>query len=446
MAFAGVQIRSTRDAAASIDGYRQDLAVGEVIGLSLSSTVGVSTYRWQLIGRPEGSTAGGVGPEPIELGSASSATFTVDADAATPFGGTYIVQCIVNAGAPTATKIKAALCRLSGLTLADGRVLRLPGGFETSGLDTADANVAQGYAKQMSRWLEYIAENAGGGGGGGGSTLSASYDEGSSSADQTLTLTDAAGGTFTVDPGDAGFTGESALHVAGSDFDTYIGADGRVSIGRDGSAPSGPDFDRAITIRTFSVFSALLPAIRLERTEETEGIITSTCDIEASLGGLDIDVTVGGQSSSYLHTPSGLQFTGPSNPGTGIRLQNAPTSGDHTEDSPPIRLRANSEVSSVGHTIDWQQQVRVLATDGTSEYILQQANNSSFITRFRVDDTGLGTIRSISLDGTGTDSYLEFLEGSTSAVSPAGTCRLRWNEGTNKLQISENGGAYVNVV
>ncbi|UCC74917.1 MAG: hypothetical protein JSV86_10320 [Gemmatimonadota bacterium] len=49
--------------------------------------------------------------------------------------------------------------------------------------------------------------------------------------------------------------------------------------------------------------------------------------------------------------------------------------------------------------------------------------------------------------GSGTDNnYIEMSDGSTVAVSPAGKGRLRYNEGTNKWQVSENGGGWANII
>jgi hypothetical protein len=44
------------------------------------------------------------------------------------------------------------------------------------------------------------------------------------------------------------------------------------------------------------------------------------------------------------------------------------------------------------------------------------------------------------------DNYVEMGAGTTVPVSPASKCRLRYNVGTQKLQVSENGGAYANVI
>lgn len=167
MAFETVQIHSTLDSASPESGSRYDLVVSNVVLLSLTSTVGVASYRWQILGRPEGSSAGGAGPEPIELGSAITATFTVDTDSGYKKDGSYIVSCLINENLPTQTRVTAELVRLSGLTTNDGRALRMLGAFEVNEDTLPGASVNQGWATAANRWLRYLQENAGGGGGSG---------------------------------------------------------------------------------------------------------------------------------------------------------------------------------------------------------------------------------------------------------------------------------------
>ncbi len=158
MAFEGVLIRSTLDGSDEEDGWRQDLEEDQEVELSLSNTRGVSSYKWEIIGRPEGSVAGGDGPEPIYLGNGSTASFDVDNDNGDfPTDGTYIIQCTVNAGTPTETRLKVGMARLSSVTLDDGRTLRKPGGFEVNE-DTSDPDVRQGWATQMNRWYQAFIE------------------------------------------------------------------------------------------------------------------------------------------------------------------------------------------------------------------------------------------------------------------------------------------------
>ena len=115
MAFDNVQIVSTRNGATSITGWRQDLVIGDVMAMQLTDTTGVSSYRWELVGRPEGSTAGGPGPEPILLSTGATAGFTVDSDVGMIRDGTYIVHCTLNGGTPTETVISVGLARLAAL-------------------------------------------------------------------------------------------------------------------------------------------------------------------------------------------------------------------------------------------------------------------------------------------------------------------------------------------
>ena len=163
MAFANVQITSTRNALVPIVGWRQDLAPGNVIALSLTDTTGVSSFRWELVGRPEGSLAGGAGPEPILLSTGATAGFTVDNDVGIIRDGTYIVHCTLNGGSPTETIITVGLARLAAGLSFNGLPLRKMGGFENQE-DTHEPLVKQGWAKMLDRWLGLVQMGGGGGG------------------------------------------------------------------------------------------------------------------------------------------------------------------------------------------------------------------------------------------------------------------------------------------
>jgi hypothetical protein len=204
MAFSSVTILFSKNGDAAESGWRQDIAVSDVIVCSLSSTLGVSTYRWRLIGRPEGSGAGGGGPEPIALGNTSWCSFTADVH------GTYIVECLVNGGAPDATILTGGCAILESITAPGGLPLRLLGPNETDE-DISDPTVNQGQDKMLNRWLRLIEA----GGVGGGAVLSTDYNLGTSAADQTLTLTDTNGGPLIIDAQGIGgsFTGTSALEI-----------------------------------------------------------------------------------------------------------------------------------------------------------------------------------------------------------------------------------------
>lgn len=144
-------ITTTLNGSNSVQGYREDLATGDLVAAALTSNAGIISYRWELIGRPEGSLAGGAGPEPIFLGNAPTASFTVDDDSGDfPRDGTYILQCTVNFRTPTETRIRAALVRLNAAKLQDGRSLRMLGANE-SDEDTSQSGVAQGYATMGNR-------------------------------------------------------------------------------------------------------------------------------------------------------------------------------------------------------------------------------------------------------------------------------------------------------
>ena len=87
MPFENVTIRVRKDSTSPMDMWRQDATAGSVMSFSLSDTRGVHTYAWRLVGRPEGSGAGGGGPEPLSLGTSQTANITVD------LRGAYIVEC-----------------------------------------------------------------------------------------------------------------------------------------------------------------------------------------------------------------------------------------------------------------------------------------------------------------------------------------------------------------
>lgn len=195
------QIRSTLNGVSPVNGWRQDAAIGDVVQLSLVSPDAPTTIRWLLIGRPEGSVAGGAGPEPVLLGTGLTASFTVDDDSGYAKDGTYTVECVINEGSVGEAHVTTGIARLSGLTLPDGRPLRKLGGFENAAEDTSVPTILQGWATQMNRWLERVRTSGGGGGGGspGGPNNAVQFN---------------AGGTF---GGSANFTWTGAqLDVVGS--------------------------------------------------------------------------------------------------------------------------------------------------------------------------------------------------------------------------------------
>lgn len=146
-------ITTTLDGGSSVIGYREDLAVNNLVTAALTNASGIVSYRWELLGRPEGSEAGGAGPEPIYLGGAPTATFTVDDDDFDyPRDGTYLLQCTVNFRAPTETRIRVALVRLNAAKLQDGRSLRMLGANETDE-DTSIDTVRQGFANMGNRLM-----------------------------------------------------------------------------------------------------------------------------------------------------------------------------------------------------------------------------------------------------------------------------------------------------
>ena len=153
MPFPNVTILVRKDALPPVARWRQDATAGSVMSFALSDTTGVNSYQWMLW-RPEGSTAGGAGVEPISLGSAQTANITVD------IKGTYIVWCLVNSGAVDATIIRGGCAYLESIVDPAGRALRLLGPFETNE-DQADPLIQQNDRKMENRWLKTIAAGAG---------------------------------------------------------------------------------------------------------------------------------------------------------------------------------------------------------------------------------------------------------------------------------------------
>ena len=154
MGFQSATLQFSRNGDAAVAEWRQDLAIDDVISVSLTDNVGANSYIWKLVGRPEGSAAGGPGPEPRYLGTAQVASFTVDVV------GTYIVQCLVNGGAPDALAIGGGVAILESFLAPGNRPLRLLGPGE-SDEDVYDPMVVQGWIKMLNRWLTKIRSGGG---------------------------------------------------------------------------------------------------------------------------------------------------------------------------------------------------------------------------------------------------------------------------------------------
>lgn len=223
MAFENVQIISKRGGLLPILGWRQDLAQSDVIDLSLNDNTGVTSYKWLLVGRPEGSIAGGAGPEPVLLGNLATAGFTVDADVGFAYrDGTYIVHCVLNMGTPTETTITVGLARMSGLVDAEGRPLRRLGGFEVAEdvgvVAVGDTSIRQGWLKMLNRWLGKVASMSGPVPG--AQNLNQTYDTGAAPAAQRMIISAAKGGAIKIIEG-ADATNELLSFLA-ADSDTLI--------------------------------------------------------------------------------------------------------------------------------------------------------------------------------------------------------------------------------
>lgn len=293
MAFENIQIRSTRNGSGLTVGPRQDLAANDAILLSLTSNAGVSTVSWFVKGRPEGSVAGGAGPEPCLLGSGFTAAFAVDADDGSFLkDGTYVIEAVINPGSPSEARKTTILARLTGLTTpgpSGGSLpIRLPGGFEDLE-DTLEAGVAQGWKTMLLRAIRRSLAA----GGAIASTLRAAYIAGASASDQTIPLTDADGGGVTIDgSASSGFTGTSAFTLlarALSPF-TYLRATG--FIGHGTATPGQPYHQRSSA-----------PGIRLDHVGGNALDLTSATDnLDVSVGGTlkaRILGTLGGISTAF---------------------------------------------------------------------------------------------------------------------------------------------------
>jgi hypothetical protein len=169
--FESVKITTLLNGASAVIGAREDLAQADAVTLALTDNTGVSSYRWEIIGRPEYSVAGGAGgPSPWLLGTGATASFTVDSDSGSVhLDGTYEVWCIVNIDTPTETRIRVLLARKTALTIpalgGGTRSLRKLGMFEQLDDTISILNVLGGWSTMMNRWLEYLTGVGGGGGG-----------------------------------------------------------------------------------------------------------------------------------------------------------------------------------------------------------------------------------------------------------------------------------------
>lgn len=286
------QIQTTRNGSGLIVGYRQDLAETDVIVASLTDYTGVTSVRWELVGRPSFSTAGGAGPEPILLAVANTASFTVDSDVTGyKLDGSYKIQATLNPGSPGETRLTTVVARVSGITIprpGGGTIsLRKPAGFEALE-DTADPTILQGYAKQIDWWFEALRQ-AITGGISGNVTLAGAYGSGTSTGDQTLNLADAQGGGVVINGAGGSFTGQSSLRINSAAGGPVVvdRATGRIGVGI------------VVPLKDVHV-KAAAPTIRLDRT-----------------GGAALDVANVGDELQFLN---GATVLGKFEPTGGLRV------------------------------------------------------------------------------------------------------------------------------
>jgi hypothetical protein len=136
--------------------WSQAAQAGNAVAFALSDTTAVDTFDWRLLGRPEGSVAGGSGPEPISLGTAQTCSVTAD------IAGTYIIGCILNGGSPSETLKTAGVAVLETITDPSGRPLRLLGPME-SDQDSSNPAIRAGWVKMLNRWLRLLSGGISGG-------------------------------------------------------------------------------------------------------------------------------------------------------------------------------------------------------------------------------------------------------------------------------------------
>lgn len=171
MPFENVQILSKRNGFVPIIGAREDLLSTEVITIELTDYTNVSSQRWEIKGRPEYSVVGGGGANPWLLGTGAGATFTVDSDSGTvKLDGTYVVECTLNPGSPSETRISTELARVSGLTIPGlyplpARSLRKLGMFESMEDIISISQTLGGWSTMLNRWLDALRSVLAGGSG-----------------------------------------------------------------------------------------------------------------------------------------------------------------------------------------------------------------------------------------------------------------------------------------
>lgn len=103
-----------------------------------------------------------------------------------------------------------------------------------------------------------------------------------------------------------------------------------------------------------------------------------------------------------------------------------------------------STIMVIGGTVTGSTDGSVFFANGGA---LSQDNSNLYYDvvnkRFGVGTNSPSTILDIA--GTGNTAAIALRGGASAAVSAASTARLRFNQGTNRLQVSENGGAYTDI-
>ncbi len=332
MALETINIQSTLNAASLIVGSREDAVGNDVVLLSLTSTVGVNSARWVLVGRPEETTVGGASL-PATLSSGLTASFTVADDNVTPavnLDGTYVIHAILNEGSPAQRIVKIFIARETALTvpgISGSLSLRKLGGFESLEDTIAIPAILQGWATQMNRWLEFIRLNAVGGS---SNTLAASYNVGSMAVHQTLDLRDAKGGGFIVDGADVGFTGTYALQIKSA-----AGGD-NVNVRRDNGIleiDSGAvDLGDGVSIAVSAAGRARLKYNDTTKTAQLSIDTGAYLDLVTGVGTIggsiaDNQIAVGAATANDIEGSAGLTWNGTLLSTTGILRSGAGTAG-----------------------------------------------------------------------------------------------------------------------
>jgi hypothetical protein len=410
-AFGNVQIVSVRNGGTPISGWRQDLSIADVVSMSLTSNTGVTSYRWTIIGRPEGSVAGGSGPEPVLLGTGSTASFTVDDDSgALPRDGTYIIGCTLNGGSPSETLVTVGLSRVVSGKTFNGLALRRLGGFEAM-QDTSNPQVRQGWSTMLNRWLGCLASGqcGGGGVGGGGGSGGAGGSGGSTSKlvcggnivcmQGTGTVTSL---SYSAD-GTASGTSVSTGHVV---ILGNLQITKRTGTGTSTATATVTAFDSSDTVTVLNTATSSVTATGVTKGNYIGGLLTST----ALLAGSDIPA---------------LSFVVPSGEVCAGKIDSTTSTSTATSTGTLYQTSAQPATCTITST----------ATGASTDYAARTIYYLGYSSNFLLDPNGGYTTTSTAVSVSTSPSPV-INNASTSTVG--GPFRMDWPAGSYKLRLFAN--------